>query len=169
MKKILAFVMAVFFACGLCGCTGSVKADSFTPVLNGKAIDLPQPVTIEDLGSDYSLALGVVLMYKGNASVGVAFKEGYDDTDELKIPIDALVRSYVCDTENTSFSIGGIELGDKRQEVLDVYGEPTYKDEALKLWKYCHIGRSEDEFWLGFQFGDSSNPNKVTSIYYRFQ
>lgn len=169
MKKVICAVLAAVLACGLCGCSDAATAGIYTLVLNGKALDMPQPVTIEDLGSDYGLGLGVILTYKGNAAVGVKFKDGYDDTDERKRPIEALVRSYTCDTENTSFEIGGIELGDSGREVIDVYGEPTYRDEALDIWKYCRLGKSEDDYWLGVQFGDPTAPDKITNIYFRFQ
>ncbi len=167
MKKVLCLIAVL--VCLLCGCSNGVSADKYTPVLNGKAVDMPLPVTIDDLGSDYSLVLGVALMYKGNAALGVKFEDGYEETDELKRPINSFVRSYANDTKKTSFSIGGIELGDNRQEVLDVYGEPSYKDEELNIWKYCKLGRPEDQYWLGFQFGHPSDPDKVTSIYFRFQ
>lgn len=164
MKKALCLGLAAILACGFCGCAKKdPDVDKYTLLMNGKAISAP--VTIESLGKDYSLDAGVILSYKGEFAAGVKFDENSAEQDELKKPIQALVRNPMCSSK-TRFSVGGIEQGDNDEDVLSVYGEPTYKEESLHMWTYCKDGKAEDDYWLGFEFDDSGT---VTWIYYRIE
>lgn len=166
MKKVLYVVLAAALACIFCGCgKKDAAADKYTLVMNGKAVSAP--VTVESLGKDYDLSFSVMLRYKGEPVTGVKLDESSTEQDELKKPIKFMVRSLIC-SDKTDFSIGGIELGDTMKDVLNVYGQPTYKDEPLNIWKYCKDGKSEDDYWLGFQFA-GPDPEKITSIYFGFE
>lgn len=146
----------------LCGCAKKPPSgDIYTLFLNGKAVSAP--LTVEKLGSDYTLSLGVVLSYKDVPVAGVKFDEDSTEQDDLKKPIEALVCSPLTASDVNAFSVGGIVLGKSEQDVLKVFGEPTDKDEELHHWTYSKIGRSKDDYYLGFAFEDSGI---IRSIYF---
>lgn len=162
MKKMLCLTAAL--ACLLCGCAKKPPSgDIYTLYLNGKAVN--GPVTVESLGSDYNVDLGFVLTYKDESVAGIVFDEDSAEEDDRKKPIEALVGSQIATPDWNDFSVGGIVLGKSEQDVLDVFGEPTVKDDVSDKWTYSKIGRSEDDYYLGFVFDDNG---KVKSIYFRF-
>lgn len=128
--------------------------DGPTVLLNGKSV--PNPATVEALGKSYSFDYPT-LYYNGEASAVVIFDENSEQDDELKKEIKWLMSG----TPDDALSVNGIILGSEQSEVLEAFGEPSDREDDLRMWVYREDGQPEDESWLGFEFNED---DRVTWI-----
>lgn len=126
--------------------------DGPTVFLNGKAV--PNPATVEALGGDYSFEYPL-LYYKGSVSAAVIFNEESEETDDAKKEIKWLINSSQSGTPDDALSVDGIILGSEQSEVLEAFGEPSDREDDLKMWVYRDEGQPEDESRLGFEFNEN--------------
>lgn len=119
---------------------GVVDDFSDKVLVNGKQISLP--TTLAELGADFTIAederhnlveyvnedgydcVYANLRYKGEIYADVAFF----DTSQDKINNNTLIYQISARTQNidvVDISVGGIQLGSTKEEVLDTFGEPS--------------------------------------------
>ena len=145
LPSLLAMVIAMPSGC-------ITSDDGPTVFLNGKSV--PNPATIEALGEGYSFDYPT-LYYNGEASAGVIFDENSEQDDELKKEIKWLINSSQSGTPDDALSVDGIILGSEQSEVLKTFGEPSDREDDLKMWVYREDGQPEDESWLVFEFTEN--------------
>ncbi len=132
------------------GCITS--EDGPTVMLNGKSVS--NPATIEALGEGYSFDYPT-LYYNGEASAVVIFDENSEQDGELKREIKWLMNGAQSGTPNDALSVNGINLGSGQSEVLEAFGEPSGREDDLKMWEYREDGQPEDESWLELEFNEN--------------
>lgn len=143
--------------CGLCGC--AKNSSKLTVKINGVKVE--SPLTVEKLGGDYWLNAGFLLYKKDDLVAGLTF-------DEMPGGSNKTIKSIVVDSlgnMNLNFlSVNGITLGSSSADVLDVFGEPTHKNDEAG-WMYVEDGKSEDDYCLSINFDKSE---KVLQIRVQF-
>lgn len=162
IRKLISALLAVIMLFGLTACSNDgLTADKLTVTLNGNAVE--KPLTAEKLGEGYTIE-NYLLKYNGEPVAGVTYTEKTADREESKRVLRSLVIGANSGAENDTLSVDGITLGSKISEVLEVFGEPSSKEEGM--WFYREKGKSEDDNFLGLRFDDNDN---VTWLYVRVE
>lgn len=155
MKKILYAVLVAALACGLCGCGKKSKTAKLNVTLNGTAVS--SPLTVEKLGGDYRLNAGSLLYYKDDLVAGLIFDEMPGNSDK---PIKSIVVDSLGNMNLKFLSVNGITLGSTSVDVLDVFGEPMYKNHEVG-WMYVEDGKSKDDYYLSINFDISEKVSQI--------
>lgn len=162
IRKLISALLTAVMLFGLTACSNDgLTADKLTVTLNGNAVE--KPLTAEKLGEGYTVK-NYLLKYNGEPVAGVKYTEKTADLEESKRVLRSLVIGANSGAENDTLSVDGITLGSKRSEVLEVFGEPSAKEEGM--WFYREKGKSEDDNFLGLRFDDNDN---VTWLYVRVE
>lgn len=159
LKKALCAVMAVFMLFALTACKSGEKSDKLTIQLNG--VTVSAPLTVEKLGSDYSVdRSGFAITYKGELVAGVIFDENSTESDNRKKKVTRLLS--IANGGTKSVSVNGIVTGSAQSEVLKAIGEPWKKEETLDMWVYHEDGKPENENYLLISFDKDDKVSQIT-------
>ncbi len=162
IRKLIYALSAAVMLLGLTACSNDgLTADKLTVTLNGNAVK--KPLTAEKLGDGYTVE-NYLLKYNGEPVAGVTYTEKTAEREESKRELRSLVMGANSGAENDTLSVDGITLGSKMSEVLEVFGEPSSKED--EMWFYREKGKSEDDNFLGLRFDDNDN---VTWLYVRVE
>lgn len=162
IRKLISTLLTVVLLLGLTACSNDgLTADKLTVTLNGTVVT--KPLTAEKLGEGYTVG-NYLLKYNGEPVAGVTYTEKTAVLEESKRVLRSLVIGANSGAENDTLSVDGITLGSKMSEVLEVFGEPSTREEGM--WFYREKGKSEDENFLGLRFDDNDN---VTWLYIRVE
>ena len=158
LKRALCAIMAMVMLFALTACKSGGNSDKLVIKLNGVIISAP--LTVEKLGSDYSVdKSGFAIMYKGEVVAGVIFDENSSESDHSKKKITRLLS--IANGGTKSVSVNGIVTGSAQSEVLNAVGEPWKKEETLDMWVYHEDGKPENENYLLISF---DKDNRVSQI-----
>lgn len=162
IKRLISVLLAAAMLFGLTACSNDgLTADKLTVALNGNVVT--KPLTAEKLGEGYSVK-NYLLYYNGDPAAGVTYTEKTADREENQRVLRSLVIGANSGAESAALSVDGITLGSKMSEVLDIFGEPSAKEEGM--WFYREKGKPKDENFLGLKFDDNE---KITWLYVRVE
>lgn len=153
MKKLLAFVLAAFLACGLCGC--AKDSSKLNVKLNGVKVE--SPLTVEKLGGDYWLNAGFLLYYKDELVAGLTFDEMPGSSNK---PIKSIVVTSPGNKNFEFLSVNGISLGSSSIDVLNTFGEPADKNDEAG-WMYREDEKSENDYYLAINFDENEKVSQI--------
>lgn len=158
LKKALCAVMTLVMLFVLTACKRGGKPDELTVKLNG--VTVSAPLTVEKLGSDYSLdRSGYAITYKGEPVAGVIFDENSTESDNRKKNIIELLSTTNGGAK--SVSVNGIITGSAQSEVLKAIGEPWIKEETLDMWVYHEDGKPTNDNYLLIMFDKDNRVSKI--------
>lgn len=158
LKKALCAVMTLVMLFVLTACKSGGKPDELTVTLNG--VTVKAPLTVEKLGSDYSLdRSGYAITYKGEPVAGVIFDENSTESDNRKKNIIELLSTTNGGAK--SVSVNGIITGSAQSEVLKAIGEPWIKEETLDMWVYHEDGKPTNDNYLLIMFDKDNRVSKI--------
>ena len=158
LKKALCAVMTLVMLFVLTACKSGGKPDELTIELNG--VTVSAPLTVEKLGSDYSLdRSGYAITYKGEPVAGVIFDENSTESDNRKKNIIELLSTTNGGAK--SVSVNGIITGSAQSEVLKAIGEPWIKEETLDMWVYHEDGKPTNDNYLLIMFDKDNRVSKI--------
>lgn len=148
LKKVLCAVMAVVMLFALTACSSGGKVKELTVTLNG--VTVSAPITIEKLGSDYSVKFDPVtkigeIFYKDRVLALVTFDENTAEYDHRKKNIKTL--------NGRSISVNGITYGSSKADVKNAIGTPTETEKFdvgwwAEGWLYRKGGKASGERYL---------------------
>ena len=158
-KMTLCAVTAIVMLFALTACKSGEKSDKPTIQLNGVIVSAP--LTVEKLGSDYSVdRSGFVITYKGELVAGVIFDEDSTESDHRKKKITSLLS--IANGGTKSVSVNGIVTGSAQSDVLNAIGEPWLKEETLDMWVYHEDGKPDNDNYLLISFDKDNRVSQIT-------
>ncbi len=168
--KLISALLTAFLMCGTTGCVSngnlSSVVDHFDPVpvpeggwtakslsktirING--MELPEPVTVENFGKDYSVDETHTLMYNGSQIAVIIFDEESVNVDDCEKTIGAFALNTNAEMDIKAFYVNGITLGSSAVDAIKAFGEPSEKP-SEDIWVYYESGKSADDnimvLWL---------------------